>query len=106
MSRTALLAILLGLLAWNEAAAQPAPQTELPDYLPAYYAPLISPDGAPAPLAIHKNENGDDIYSYVAPDQATNLRIDKLACAESVCKMAVANATPKIPSGNWINRMP
>jgi hypothetical protein len=57
----------------------------LPDFLPSYFAPYLTFNGATALGTDHHQENGGDVYVYTTPDQRASVRIDRYACEVNVC---------------------
>jgi hypothetical protein len=65
---------------------------EIPGFLQGYYSSLLEFDGHSMPFVAHKQENGGEIYSYVASGQSASLQVEAYPCERTVCEALLDSA--------------
>ena len=71
--------------------AETAAETQLPLFLPAYYAPAFSSRGAPLSLVSPGETNGVIQYTYSTSDESLALCVEKIECDRPRCDAIVNN---------------
>ena len=65
---------------------------ELPDFLPAYYAPVLEKNGRPLALQEQSTEAGVEMARYITSDATKGMVIENIQCERPRCKTFYNNA--------------